>query len=142
MEDYIGILRRNGYKMTLQRRAVLDALQKSAPFASAQTILEYVRRTVPDVSLDTIYRNLNLLTELELVLEVQTRTREGVVYELAISGHHHHLVCLECGKTRCLDFCPIDKDDISRAEGGGDGFKVITHSLDFYGYCSGCRPEA
>ena len=139
MEKYVEVLRQHGYKMTLQRRAVLDALQKCGPFASAQTLWEYIRQFAPDVSLDTVYRNLNLLTELGLVLEVQTRSREGCVYELATAGHHHHLVCLECGKTACLPYCPIEPKDIDRAEKTGNGFKIVNHSLDFYGYCRSCQ---
>jgi len=137
MESFVAALRAQGYKVTPQRRAVIEALQGCGKFSTAQQVLELVRRQYPDMSLDTVYRNLSLLVELGLVHEVRVRGREGNVFEIAINGHHHHLVCLKCGKTECLDFCPIHDQDLVRAQAGG--FKITAHSLEFYGYCIDCR---
>ena len=63
MENILEKLRQKGYKITPQRRAVLDAFQAFETFPTAQQLLTAVRKTHPDVSLDTIYRNLSLLTK-------------------------------------------------------------------------------
>ncbi|HMM21004.1 MAG TPA: Fur family transcriptional regulator [Selenomonadales bacterium] len=136
MENLLQKLREKGYKMTPQRRAVVTALLECGEFPSAQTILEHVKHTLPDVSLDTIYRNLALLVELGLVQEIHLRGRESNVFELTVT-HHHHLVCLSCGKTLCLDHCPIDHRDVAKA--AKQGFEIVSHSLEFYGYCRTCR---
>jgi Fe2+ or Zn2+ uptake regulation protein len=137
MERMINILRNKGFKITPQRRAVISALYECGKFPTAQRILEEVRQTTPDVSFDTIYRNLSLLTDLGVLNEIQTKGRDGNVFEIVVDNHHHHLICLTCGATQCLDFCPITSIDLSKAE--SMGFEVTSHALEFYGYCRECR---
>lgn len=138
MDRIINLLRSKGFKITPQRRAVIGALQACGNFPTAQKILDHVKQSTPDVSLDTVYRNLSLLAELGAVNEIYTRSREGNVFEVLTDGsHHHHLICLDCGKTQCLDFCPVSSSDLERA--AETGFQVLSHSLEFYGYCRECR---
>ena len=139
MEEFIAALRSHGYKITPQRRAVIGALRACGKFTTAQQVLEHVKENFPDMSLDTVYRNLGLLTDLGLVHEINTRRREGNIFEISLAEHHHHLVCLECGKAECLNFCPIHADEVARAE--ENGFKVTFHSLEFYGYCQECQGD-
>ncbi len=135
-EKSLLLLRKKGYKITPQRRAVLTALDTCGKFPTAQQILEAVRKMQPDVSLDTIYRNLTLLTELDLVHEVYRSS--GNVYEIVRPGHHHHhLVCTECGKTECIDICPMN--ELYEKEAAKRGFLVTGHIFEFYGLCWSCR---
>nr|WP_092068858.1 Fur family transcriptional regulator [Dendrosporobacter quercicolus]NSL47253.1 transcriptional repressor [Dendrosporobacter quercicolus DSM 1736]SDL82365.1 Fur family transcriptional regulator, zinc uptake regulator [Dendrosporobacter quercicolus] len=136
MEQLIRVLRDKGFKITPQRRAVITALAKCGKFPTAQRIWDYVRTITPDVSFDTIYRNLSLLVELGIVSEIHTKGREGNVFEIVETDHHHHLICVSCGTTQCLDFCPVSHGDLAKAEAGG--FKITSHSLEFYGYCREC----
>lgn len=137
MEKLIGILREKGYKITPQRRAVITAFLENEKFATAHQILDHVRKTNPDMSLDTVYRNLTLLVDLGVVSEINTRGKEGNIYELITTEHHHHLVCLNCGKAECLDFCPINREKLENSS--KNGFNITSHSLEFYGYCHNCR---
>lgn len=137
MEKLISVLREKGYKITPQRRAVITALVNSDRFATAQQILDYVKKTNPDISLDTIYRNLTLLADLGIICEINTRGKDGNIYELITTKHHHHLVCLNCGKAECLDFCPISHEDLEQIN--QKQFTIISHSLEFYGYCANCH---
>lgn len=137
MEKLISVLREKGYKITPQRRAVITALVNSDRFATAQQILDYVKQTNPDISLDTIYRNLTLLADLGIICEISTRGKDGNIYELITTKHHHHLVCLNCGKAECLDFCPISHEDLEQIN--QKQFTIISHSLEFYGYCANCH---
>ena len=135
-EKSLSMLRKKGYKITPQRRAVLTALDTCGQFPTAQDILEAVRKMQPDVSLDTIYRNLTLLTELGIVHEVYRSA--GNVYEIVEQGHHHHhLVCTECGRTECIDICPMN--EIYEKEAEKHGFLVTGHFFEFYGLCWSCR---
>ena len=131
-------LRVKGYKITPQRRAVLQAFASCPPFPTAQQICEEVRKQQPDVSLDTIYRNLSLLTELDIVHEIFRSA--GNVYELADdSHHHHHLVCTECGRTECIDVCPMT--DAYEQKKKKKGFKITGHIFEFYGLCQKCQQQ-
>ncbi len=132
-------LRNKGYKITPQRRAVITALEECAPFPTVQQLQATVRRMQPDVSLDTIYRNLTLLTELGIVHEIHRPS--GNAYELVQPGHHHHhLICTECGKTECIDICPMNK--IYEKEAEKRGFQITGHIFEFYGLCWSCRSKA
>ena len=137
MDRLIDLLRSRGHKITPQRRAIIAALLSCGHFVTAQQILDHVKQAHPDVSLDTVYRNLNLLIDLGAVDEIRTPNRDGNLFEVLKTGHHSHLVCLACGRAKCLPFCPIKSSDIEQA--GVDGFTVTSHSLEFYGYCRDCK---
>ena len=134
----LELLRQKGYKITPQRRAVLEAFGTGEHFYSAQQVMEIVREKQPDVSLDTIYRNLTLLRELGIVHEIVRPS--GNVYEIISDGHHHHhLICTECGKMECIDICPMNK--IYEKEAASRGFLVTGHVFEFYGLCWSCRSK-
>ena len=134
--DSLAQLRAQGYKITPQRRALLNAFEECHNFPTAQQLLASVRKTQPDVSLDTIYRNLTLLTKLDIIHEIYRSA--GNVYELAEPGHHHHhLVCTECGKTECIDICPMN--DQYEQEAARKGFTITGHVFEFYGLCQDCQ---
>ncbi|ORT99921.1 Zinc uptake regulation protein ZUR [Anaerovibrio sp. JC8] len=131
-------LRAKGYKITPQRRAVLQALAACPPFTTAQQIREEVQKQQPDVSLDTVYRNLSLLAELDIVHEIFRSS--GNVYELVDDEHHHHhLVCTECGRTECIDICPMI--DTYEQEAAKKGFQITGHIFELYGLCSQCQEK-
>ncbi len=138
MDNVIDVLRDKGHKITPQRRAVINALLDCDQFPTALQLLEYVKKSQPDVSLDTVYRNLSLLKELGMVNEIQTGNQDGNRFEILTNGHHHHhVICLKCGKVQCLHFCPISNAEIEQVE--RNGFSIVSHSLEFYGYCRECQ---
>lgn len=137
MEDFLHTLRTKGFKLTPQRRAVVAALLACAPFPTAQDIFRHVKEAAPDVSLDTVYRNLTLLSRLGIVNQVNLPGHGGSVFEIVAEKHHHHLICLACGQAECIDYCPVIPHDIPQA--AERGFTVVSHSLEFYGYCRACR---
>ena len=139
MDTLLEKFRSAGYKITPQRRAVLEAFKRQAPFPTAHQILDTVRKTHPDVSLDTIYRNLALLTDLGLVHEIFRPA--GSVYELTSpEHHHHHLVCTSCGRTACIDVCPMTP--IYEKEAKKQGFQITGHIFEFYGLCRDCQEKS
>jgi Fur family zinc uptake transcriptional regulator len=86
------------------------------------------------LSFDTVYRNLRLLHELN-VLE-QFVFEDGVKFRVRCREevHHHHLICLDCEKTVPIKYCPMEK----LPEMVGD-FQIVRHKFEIYGYCSACR---
>ena len=136
MKAIIELMQSKGYKMTPQRRAVIEALFKCGQFPTAQDILEYAKKINPDMGMDTIYRNLNLLTEIGVLSQINIKSRDVSVFEI-VTSHHHHLICLSCGKAECLDYCPVIEDSEKIAQ--ERNFKIMGHSLEFYGYCSACQ---
>ena len=100
--DMIGELSKQGYRLTPQRMMILSAIENSDNHISAEEIYAQVVAKYPNVNISTVYRTLELLKRLGLVTE--TDMGEGRVrYHPAEKGHHHHLVCQECGAIIDLD---------------------------------------
>jgi len=100
--DIAGELSKQGYRMTPQRMMILSAIESSDDHISAEEIYAQIVAKYPNVNISTVYRTLELLERLGLVTE--TDLGEGRVrYHPADKGHHHHLICRECGAIIDLD---------------------------------------
>ena len=101
-QDIAGRLSKRGYRLTPQRLMILSAIENSDRHISADEIYAQIVAKYPNVNISTVYRTLDLLKRLGLVTE--TDLGEGRVrYHPAEKGHHHHLVCRECGAIIDLD---------------------------------------
>ena len=77
--------------------------------------------------------------KLDKVHKVDMKNSEGAVFELIKDGHHHHLICLECGQTQCVEICPINKEVIGVLE--DNQFEMSGHTFEIYGHCKSCRQK-
>ncbi len=143
-EEFEKKLKENGYKLTHQRRVVLEILyNRKAEHLTAEDIHNILKEEHPEIGLATIYRSLQLLTELSLVDTLHLE--DGVVrYEIHTDaeGHrHHHLICQDCGKI--LEAADDMLDEIEANIEKEFGFVVKNHIVKFYGLCSECnsKPE-
>ncbi len=136
LEQLVGKLKEKGCRITPQRRTIIEAIIQSHGILSAYDVWALVKDKYEDIGLDTIYRNLKLLTDLGILLPVSGQGKESMRYEL--SGiHHHHLVCLKCGQAVCLDICPVDVQFISALR--KQGHELVRHNLEFFGICKQCN---
>lgn len=126
-------------RYTRGRKAVVEALAKAVGPMSAAELREGL---VPEVPLSSIYRTLSVLEEAGVVahhLGAKGLTR----FELAewLTGHHHHLVCLDCGSVADIDI-PASKEESVRSlvsEIAALGaFEAIDHALEIEGRCARC----
>ncbi|MFQ5996366.1 MAG: Fur family transcriptional regulator [Dehalococcoidales bacterium] len=100
--DLINQLNEQGYRLTPQRMLVLSAIASSDHHISAEEIYAQVVAKYPYVNISTVYRTLDLLKRLGLVTETDLGGGR-VRYHPVDKGHHHHLVCQECGAIIDLD---------------------------------------
>lgn len=140
VDSIVERLRQNGYKITPQRQEILKAFfdyDKQLP-QSAEDIHRKVVQKYPSISLDTVYRNLSLLQDLEVICKLQLQDGKGR-YELNAAGqHHHHLICLKCGAAEAIDFCPFNSLDQKKIL-TEKAFEITRHSFEIFGYCGLCR---
>lgn len=134
-----SVLRQRGYKLTRQRRIVLDVIAQSREHLTPAAIHERVRRERPEIGLVTIYRTLELLVNLGLVCEVHMGG-SGRSYLMRPSEHHHHLVCADCGKV--VDFTSCGLEALEQRLRRETGFKIGGHLLEFTGRCRDCGQAA
>ena len=122
----VGEMRGRGYKATPQRLAGLGALA-----AEQHQSLGEIRARCPEVGLVTIYRTLDLLSEIGAVRRLDLG--DGPRYELA-EDHHHHLICESCGGVSEFERCPLELRRLR-----GVDFEISSHTLEIYGRCADCR---
>lgn len=130
-----AVLREKGYKLTDQRRLIIEAFNENPGHHTAQEIFDLVKEKLNGINFSTIYRNLELLNTLEIINKLQIES--GIShYELHGSGHHHHIICKKCGATREIDICPYK--NLEEEQLNAIGFKATDHKFEIYGYCSRC----
>jgi Fur family ferric uptake transcriptional regulator len=127
-EGAVGRIRGSGYKATPQRLAILGAIA-----AEQHQSMEEIRDRCRGVGLVTVYRTLDLFSELGVVRRLDLG--DGPRYEMA-EDHHHHLICEGCGSVAEFEQCPLDPARLPRV---WSDFDVRAHSLEVYGTCAYCR---
>lgn len=86
------------------------------------------------VNKTTVYRQIEKLLEKKILTEIDFGDGKKR-YELKSLGHHHHIVCKNCGK---LEDIEIDEDNLIKSVTGKTSFKIESHSLEFFGKCLSC----
>jgi Fur family ferric uptake transcriptional regulator len=133
-------LQSHGYKLTPQREATVRVLlENEEDHLSAEDVFMLVRDKAPEIGLATVYRTLELLSELHVVEKMNFG--DGVArYDLRSDSnhhHHHHLICVQCGSVD-----EIMEDWLTPFEERLEQefhFHVLDHRLDFQGICHRCN---
>ncbi|KPJ52193.1 MAG: Fur family transcriptional regulator [Dehalococcoidia bacterium DG_18] len=133
-------LKRHGYKLTTQRRAVLDVLVHSQGRLTPAAVYEMVHQEHPSIGLVTIYRTLEILAKIGLICEVHARGNGRSYILRRASEHHHHLICSDCGAV--IDFSDCDLGDLEQTLSLETGFEIESHILEFLGRCRNCQKIA
>lgn len=128
--------RRNGLAMTVQRRVVLDALAERTDHPSADQLYDAVRGRLRGISRTTVYRVLETLVGIGVVLKI-SNPESKARYD-ANAERHHHIHCIHCQKIQdvhnpaiCLSQMPAETEA---------GFTVLDYSINFSGVCPDCMP--
>ncbi|WCK55960.1 Fur family transcriptional regulator [Aneurinibacillus sp. Ricciae_BoGa-3] len=136
-------LHNNSYKLTPQREATLRVLlENEQDHLSAEDVWLLVKKNSPDIGLATVYRTLELMSELSIIHKINFG--DGVSrYEFRNEGaehHHHHLICVHCG---AVD--EIHEDllgEVEKAVNDKFNFHILDHRLTFHGICQKCQETA
>ncbi|NPV69186.1 MAG: transcriptional repressor [Firmicutes bacterium] len=125
-----------GYKLTRQRRAILEVLVGTSKHLTAEQVYQRVRKRCEGTNLATVYRNLGLMAGEGLIGKVEV-CGEPTRFE-ANASHHHHLICLGCGRVEEIAGCPVHLDEQALAS---VRFRLVSHRFEAFGYCAGCGNE-
>jgi Fur family ferric uptake transcriptional regulator len=133
-------LLQNHSKLTPQRQMILEAfLNHQEQHLSAEDVHLIVKPLAPDIGVATVYRTLELLSDLKLLQKMDFgdgRSRYEIHKEDE-PHRHHHLICLSCGKVREFDDDLLETLELAIAQ--KSNFTIVDHELKFYGYCQDCR---
>jgi Fur family ferric uptake transcriptional regulator len=123
--------------VTVARQAILEILRRQRhPLTNREIHAALAGR---NCDLATIYRSMHLLEEMGIVKRFDFGDGVGR-YELVNEGedgHHHHLVCVRCSEIVEIEECFLR--ELEEAIASRNGFKSITHKLEFFGVCPRCQ---
>lgn len=123
---------------TVQRALVLEAIKELQCHPTADEVYNYIVKKYPDISRGTVYRNLNLLSEIG-----EIRKREipaGADRYDHMCHDHYHAKCLKCGRVFDVDMAFIT--DLERSIQDTHGFQFTGHDIVFKGICPECNTKS
>lgn len=133
--NYTALMRERGFRVTPQRQLILDAICEGGGHTTPEEIYARVHAKAPAVNRATVYRTLDFLRELRLVV-VADSGGGHMMYEIAKETPHHHLVCRTCGNVEQIShdtvkalFAQIEREH---------GFTVDMDHLVLFGLCQAC----
>lgn len=138
-DELCKLLKENNLKLTLQRKSILTTLYENKDsLMSVEDILYKAKENCSKLNLSTVYRNLDFLKDLDL-LYTHVKDTGITLYKLKLRySHNHQMICMKCGKSEDIDFCPIHtfKDVMNEKQ-----FQLKKHKLELYGHCKECSED-
>ncbi|PKB78539.1 MAG: hypothetical protein BZY88_17760 [SAR202 cluster bacterium Io17-Chloro-G9] len=129
--QFLETLEEQGHRSTSPRRAVVNAIAAQNKHFTAEELCH----KLPGIGRATVYRSLKLLVDSGVLCRVLLE--EGNLhYQLSHQGHHHHLLCVECGASQDLLGCDIE--DLLQTVSADHDFQLSGHWLEVYGRCRDC----
>jgi Fe2+ or Zn2+ uptake regulation protein len=132
--DFERMLRDSALRVTRPRLAVMAAV-RAHPHADTGSILGAVRRELPEVSHQTVYDVLHVLTAARLLRRIQP-AGSAARYESRVGDNHHHVVCRSCGAVADVDCAVGEAPCLAASE--DQGFAIDEAEVTYWGVCPDC----
>jgi len=134
-DQIAGTLAARGLRLTRQRRAVLDAVAEASSSVSPVQVFDAARERCPELGLTTVYRTLELLSEIGALRRVHGPDH-CEAFVPAGAAHGHTVVCRRCGQV--MEFTECDMQAVVDAATRQTGFRITEHFLQLSGECPAC----
>lgn len=135
IQQSLAIMKQHGLKYTKKRKEMLHYLIKMNRYVAAKEIYTFMKEKYQGISYDTIYRNLRDFVEINLLETTEMNGEHLFRFHCHQGiGHHHHFICIVCGKTRQVSMCPMDffEDQLP-------GCTIEGHRFEILGRCENCQ---
>jgi len=130
-------LKEKALRTTRQRMVLLEELRRHNNHPSADELYERVRRRLPRISLGTVYRNLEVLSQLG---EIQKLELSGSLKRYdGVCSKHYHIRCVQCDRVEDAPIAPLNQieDELYTTT----VYEIIGHNLEFTGLCPRCTKK-
>ncbi len=135
MAEVTGRTAYGGGRMTRQRAIVAQSVEGSPGAFTVDELAARARRSSPALGTATVYRAVSTMLNSGFIEHVGDRGGTALYARCGTTGHHHHLVCTECGAVSHAE-CPVGERTLARAS--AEGFTVTAHEVRLYGTCAEC----
>ncbi len=135
-EQIARTLAARGLRLTRQRHAVLDAVAEASSSVSPVQVFDAARQRCPELGLTTVYRTLELLSEIGALRRVHGPDH-CEAFVPAGAAHGHTVVCSRCG--RVMEFTECDMHAVVDAAARQTGYRITEHFLQLSGLCAACN---
>ncbi|MFN3535007.1 MAG: Fur family transcriptional regulator [Desulfatiglandales bacterium] len=128
-------------RLTKQRQVILETMKELGGHPTADEIYVEVKKKLPDISLGTVYRNLDVLSAAGFIKKIEPEHHQmRFDYNL---HDHYHLTCIRCHKIEDIEIpTPDDPMEVlSKSVGSLSKYGIFGHRLEFFGLCSECRKK-
>ncbi len=124
-------------RLTTQRQIILEELGKVTSHPTANEVYDMVRRRLPRIGLGTVYRNLELMSDVGIILKLEvggTQKRFDATVE-----PHYHIRCSSCGKVNDINIAV--QAQINQVAEEASNYRILGHHIEFSGICKNCLEE-
>ena len=133
IEQAIHLLKQAGFKYTSKREKIIEIFSHEDRYLSAKQVQQLLEADFPNMSYDTIYRNLYDFTDLGILETTEWNGEKLFRFGCSHEGHHHHFICEKCGRTKEIEFCPMTYFETQL-----EGCVVHSHRFEIFGLCENC----
>jgi Fur family transcriptional regulator, ferric uptake regulator len=132
-------LRGSRKRYTRRRQELVDLLLAAGRPLTVESIVSLG----PQLRLSSVYRNLTVLEDADVVRRLSRDQAGHACFELSegLTGHHHHLACNRCGTMTDVELTDSIEEDLERELDRlalERGFEISSHRLDIFGRCQSC----
>lgn len=140
MKKYHKKLKKNGFKITPKREAIIAFFYRKNRYATPETVWKEVKKSLPRLGLPTVYRNLEQMSKIGILTQVdgaENRFYFGLCRSKNPGKHHHHISCQKCHRVSEVENCYLDSLTTEIKE--RTGFWITGHKIQLTGICRNCR---
>ena len=125
-------------RLTTQRQIILEELGKVTSHPTANEVYDMVRRRLPRIGLGTVYRNLELMADIGIILKLEVGGTQKRFDATVVP--HYHIRCSSCGRVNDINIAVQEQINIVAEK--ASNYKILGHHIEFSGICSSCTKEA
>jgi Fur family ferric uptake transcriptional regulator len=135
---FVDALAQRGHRLTRPRRSVAELLARQGGTFTAADLLEDADRHAVPIGRATVFRALELFTELGLLERIDLPSGEHA-YVACEPAHHHHVVCRNCGQS--VEVADSGLQSVVSEIARRSGYAIDNHRLELFGLCPACHAK-
>jgi Fe2+ or Zn2+ uptake regulation protein len=134
LEELLKKIKSGGLKVTPRRKAIIELFSRTKCHLTPDDVWRSLKKQFTQCGLPSVYRNLESLVECRVLTRIQLfDSKKHYVLCTSQHKHHHHIVCIKCGKVEEMQECTFsEQEEIN-------GYRIVDHFMQVNGICANCH---